>query len=184
MHAFGELSVKLHARTLTLRPSFAALYAIECTAGMPLPALLETLDTPAIRLIISEGLKAAGGKKPYGLRWPSLHFAARTFLLHGMGYVQEPGVEIAAETTPETVLTAKPSSGFTPLDWHALYQTATVTLSRSADEFWRMTMTELMLQCAAIAEAQGFAPASGGAPATKRDLADMQKRFPDVKSAA
>lgn len=159
---FGELSIRIRGREYVLRPSFAALYEIEYKTGVAIPDLLTQPLTPArIRLILRQGM--VGGKPRLPVMWRKYRFAATHFLRHGLGYLRGASLEAAAAP-----------------DWQALYQTATVTLGKTADAFWRMTMTEMMLECAALAEEFGLEAPLSGPPATSAQLDALRRRFPDA----
>lgn len=179
---FGEIALSIHGKPCALRPSFASLYAIEREAG-DIAALLRLAETGALpdatlRLILREGLRATG--HPLRAPWRKLRLAAYHFLRSGLGYLDQPAASIPAATAsaPPPALMAE------PLDWHGLYQTATVTLGCTGQEFWRMTLTELRLRTAAHASLHGIDRGADVIPALAAEIAALQARFPDESPAS
>lgn len=185
---FGEIPVLLSGRRYTLRPSFAALYALEQRLQTTIPDLvLQLKENPAptglVRLILREGFAAQYGSQE---KFPALSYrmvrrlrpVALLFLIQGLGFLL--GEEM--ETPPQT--SAEPPSKQAPLNfeklrWYELYKTARIILKISDSEFWRMTMIEMSLLAAASAYANGGLATYEGVPATSDDLEWLCGQFPD-----
>lgn len=201
----GLCDITIVKKRYHMRPSFAALYAVERTTGQSIAALIDLLDEkPAaslIKLIITEGLKAQYGQasdlpKLRSRQWVALQLDARAFLILGLGYAphemapqtsngmtdQVTSAQLEnAETATGNVQSQKPR--FESINWRELYKAATGPLSKSEAEFWQMTMCGLMLQSEAYAATQGAEVAEVGLPASHDDLCAMMAQFPDTPQA-
>lgn len=175
---FAETLISLNARRYALRPSFAALYAIE-SQSLPLPELLRLLHAgyaspDMLRLILSEGIAAAeNGVLDAGWVEEELYAAAPQllmFLLRGIGYAVE-----GAES-----ITAEECAALPPLAWPELIKVACGMMGRTLQEFWQMTMPEYRLILEGFLILQGIDALDALPPANSHDLAAMMRRFPDI----
>lgn len=207
----GEYVITIRSLRLTIRPSFAALYAIEGFAGCTIARVIAVLQSPAchaalIRAVIEQGMIACYGTLPRLPRlrqreWMALREDATSFLIIGLGYqlnanetvsnaamlLQQLPVQANASDAPSTTsqrTNSAPSTAWDKLDWSSLYKTAVGLLGKSEAEFWQMTMCGLMLQSEAYAASQGFDMVGVGLPATHDDLTMLMAQFPDASGEA
>lgn len=175
----GEVSLSIHGRRYTLKPSLGALYEIEQRLDMTIPEAIAMVSTgqapaPMIRTILQEGL-AAAGHNPANVRLSRRALRLMTpalchLLLLGLGCVVD---DPALPPDRKTLAT------LAPLDWEDMYRNATGMMGKNANEFWHMTLTEYRLAFEGFCMLHGIESYHGATPATSLDLSDMMERFPD-----
>jgi hypothetical protein len=201
----GEGAAVIGKRIYGLRPSFAALHAIEAHTRVNIPQVIAHIDSPdcraeVVRHILEQGILAYDADailpKLRSKQWLALREIAVAFLIQGLGYRIDTAADSSAPA-PTIVAAASPSgeaaeqqdmpnpttSRFEPLHWPQVYKTATGLLGKTETEFWQMTYPGLMLQCEAHAAAQGIEIAEVGHPATPDDLLTMMQQYPDAIAA-
>ncbi|MCH2547177.1 MAG: phage tail assembly chaperone [Alphaproteobacteria bacterium] len=201
----GETVAVIGKRICGLRPSFAALHAIEAHTHVSIPQVIAHIDSPSchaevVRHVLEQGILAydadATLPKLRSKQWLALRETAVAFLIQGLGCRIDAGAtknspaptvvsNVSQSVTPVEQQEKQDSSAsrFEPLDWQQVYKTATGLLGKTEDEFWQMTYPGLMLQCEAHAAAQGIEIAEVGHPATPDDLLTMMQQYPDSLTA-
>jgi hypothetical protein len=201
----GESVAVVGKRIYGLRPSFAALHAIEAHTRVRIPQAIAHIDSPGchaelVRHVLGHGILAydmnATLPKLRSKQWLALRETAVAFLIQGLGYRIDagatnnspaptivPGVSQSVTSAKQQETQDSTASRFEPLDWPQVYKTATGLLGKTEDEFWQMTYPGLMLQCEAHAAAQGTEIAEVGHPATPDDLLTMMQQYPDAITA-
>lgn len=152
----GEATLYVNGTGYTLRPSFAALYAIEEATGLPLRQVTEEVsqNPPAgmLRCIFSELLNAAGNTMPI------------------------PDAALCAETAH--ALLEECLQHFSP-DWPELYKIVTGILGRTEAEFREMTPAGFALICDGFAALHGL-DMPQPSPLSQPELEALMRRFPDA----
>lgn len=201
----GESVAVISKRIYGLRPSFAALHAIEAHTRVSIPQVIAHIDSPdchaeVVRHVLEQGILAYDADailpKLRSKQWLALRETAVAFLIQGLGYRIDAdatkhssaptivsGVSQSVTPTEQQGIQNSTASSFEPLDWPQVYKTATGLLGKTEAEFWPMTYPGLMLQCEAHAVAQGIEIAEVGHPATPDDLLTMMQQYPDSLAA-